>query len=340
MNSTRHAPRAWIPAAESFASQPQVLSGLPALIHEQLAQLPGRPSRVLAVGIGASHAAAAAGVRCMRGAGIDATRHLPGELPGADGPGLVLAISQSGRSAEVVDLARQFPAERVLALTNYDPSPLGDLAGQSLNLGNHADSSVSFLSFTGTLVALGMLTEHWSGVVDLDRWQGVVDSAILQVQAAAVHLDAAAEVLAAGEFIDVVAPAALRGVAEEAALMFREGPRVPATGMETRHYLHGPMDAAGAGAHLILGGEREALLARQLAEQTTRLVYLTTALTPLPQEAAVAFGLEQTEADPIGQALCTTILAQDLTLRVAALRGVDIDAPVFTRLDTKTTSVG
>lgn len=339
MSSARHAPREWIPAAASFVAQPQMLADLPAVLGEQLPLLPGRPDRVLVVGIGASYAAAAAGVRLMRSAGIDATRHLPGELPVADAPGLVLAISQSGRSAEVVDFARHLPAEGVLALTNYDPSPLGDLAGHSLNLGNHADSSVSFLSFTGTLLACGMLAEHWAGQVDLGRWQALVDSAIHGAQAAVPQLERAAEILADGQFIDIAAPAALLGVAEEAALMFREGPRVPATGMETRHYLHGPMDAAGRGAHLILGGDREALLAKQLAEQTGRLVYITTAQAELPPEAAVAFRAGPPHAGPIGEALCLTMIAQDLALRVAALRGVDIDAPVFARLDTKTTGV-
>lgn len=340
MSSTRHAPRTWIPAAASFAAQPDMLRALPAHLGDQLAQLPGRPDRVLAVGIGASYAAAAAAVRAMRSDGIDATRHLPGELPLADGPGLVLAISQSGRSSEVVEYARTVPPERLLALTNYQPSPLADLSGHCLNLGDHADSAVSFLSFTGTLLALGMLAEHWTSHVDFDRWQAVAESAIHCAQRAAPSLERSAEVLAAGQFIDFAAPAPLVGVAEEAALMFREGPRVPATGMDTRHYLHGPMDAAGDGAHVVLGGEREALLVKQLAERTDRLVYIATEPAALPSKAAVAFHVDPPHTDPIGVALCATMMAQYLALRVAVLRGVDIDEPAFARLDTKTSSAG
>src|SRR5690625_3335627 len=340
MSSPRHAPRPWIGAAASFAAQPDMLRALPAHLGDQLRHLPGRPDRVLVVGIGASYAAAAAAVRVMRSYRIDATRHLPGELPAADGGELVLAISQSGRSAEVVEYARTVAPQRLLAVTNYHPSPLGDLCGHCLNLGDHADSSVSFLSFTGTLVALGMLAEHWTGQVRLDRWQAVVDSAIRCAQSATPKLDQSAEVLATGQFIDIAAPAALVGAAEEAALMFREGPRVPATGMDTRHYLHGPMDAAGDGAHLILGGEREPVLAKQLAERTDRVVYIGTAPAELPPEAAVAFQADLPHTDPIGEALCATMMTQYLALRVADLRGVDIDEPAFTGLDTKPASAG
>lgn len=338
MTSTTHAPRRWISAADSFAVQPAALAGMPEHLAGQLAAAPARPGRATVVGIGASYAAAAAGVHRMRAHGVDATRHLPGELPRTEDLGLVIAASQSGRSAEVVELGRSVPAERLVAVTNYHPSPLGDLAGHVVNLGDHADSSVSFLSFNATQLAFGMLADHWAGQLDLARWLAVTEAAVAGALAATADLDRAAETLAGGRFIDVAAPVAMVGAAEEAALMFREGPRIAATGMETRHYLHGPMDVAGAGAHLVFGGEREALLVEQLAEQTDRLVYV--AISPDAPRAltapAVTLHLDIPGQDPVGQAVGATIMAQYLALKVSEIRDVDIDEPVFTRLDTKT----
>lgn len=336
-----YAHRPWIPAARSFADQPEVLTRLPEHLAGQLESLSTAARRVAVVGIGASHAAAAAGVHRMRRHGLDATRHLPVEMPDAGVPDLVVAASQSGRSAEVVDVASTLIPARLISLTNYRPSPLGDLAGFDLNLGDHDDSSVSFLSFTGTLLAFGMLADHWAGRLDVPRWQRLVASAIASAEAAQGALDAAAEVLGSAPAVDVVAPGSVIGAAEEAALMFREGPRVPATGMETRTYLHGPMDVAGSAAHVVIGGAREARLIEQLAERTDRLVFISVARDlPLPAEAAVGARVEVPDDDPLAQTIGVTIMMQYLAMRVATARGVLIDEPVFERLDTKTSSVG
>jgi glucosamine--fructose-6-phosphate aminotransferase (isomerizing) len=333
-----YAPRPWIRAAESFAAQPAALVALPAMLADQLSALPPRPSRVLFLGIGASHAAAASGTHSMRSHGIDASRHLPGELAGLDVADLVIATSQSGRSAEVVEAVTAMEPSRVLAVTNYRPSPLGDLAGHALNLGDHADSAVSFLSFTSTLVAFGMISDYWRGSFDLARWEGIVSSALESAQGAETSLRAAAGLIAEQPFVDFVAPAPLASAAEEAALMFREGPLIGATGMETRLYLHGPMDVAGSAAHVVIGAAREALLIEQLAERTRSLVFVRTDDKVAIPAAATSSATMDVGTDPIGQAVAATIMAQYLALRVAEQRGVDIDAPVFTRLDTKTSA--
>jgi glucosamine--fructose-6-phosphate aminotransferase (isomerizing) len=111
---TTYPTRPWIPAQDSFQDQPAVLRALPQQLSTQLSTVPDRPSRLLFVGIGASHAAAASGVHRMRSMGIDATRHLPGELAGVTDSDLVIATSQSGRSAEVVDLVKGIDSENVL----------------------------------------------------------------------------------------------------------------------------------------------------------------------------------------------------------------------------------
>ncbi len=341
MSAQTYPPRPWIAAADSYAAQGQILRDLPDSLASQLRDIPRHSDRIAILGIGASLAAAASGVHRMHGHGIDATRHNPIELAQGAGPlagALVIAASQSGASAEVVSGAKQFPSDRLLSITNYAPSPLADYAGMRLNLGDHPDSSVSMPTFTATILAFGMLADHLAGTLDTVYWHDVVNGSVAAAQAAIAEIPNAPDALSRVPYVDVVAPAPLLGAAEEAALMLREGPRVAATAMETRQYLHGPMDVAGRGAHVVIGGARESLLVEQLSAKTEALVFIATdADVPAPRaEIAARTHLDVPYGDAVGIAIAASIVCQHLTLGVASLRGVDVDEPAFERLDTKT----
>lgn|GEM_PF-510708 len=344
MSGTIYPKRAWISAADSYAGQAEALVAMVPRLWEQIRALqPQKPADISVLGIGASHAAAAAPVYRLRQDGIRASRFLASEWPldGALSDGTVIFVSQSGRSAEVVDLAARAKGGHSLAVTNYHPSPLGEVCGQGLNLGNLSDSSVSFVSFTGTMLALGLLADYWAGRDNPARWQEWIGAGMDKVMAADDALRGLADELIACPSVDFVAPASSVSIAEEAALMFREGPRLMATGMETRQYLHGPMDAAGKAGHVVFGGAREALLVDQLAEQSDRLAYVTGLGGGAPRvPALLTLELPVPVSEGIGFAIVGSFLAQRLTLHAADLRGIDINEAVFVRLDTKTDRVG
>lgn len=332
--------REWIAAGASFDGQARALLAMVDRLQAQLAEIAlPRPARLSLVGIGASHAAAASAVYRFREDGVDAARFLPSELVMQTfGPEHLWGyISQSGRSAEIVGLAAGGQADASFAVTNYTPSPLGEACPRQLNLGDLPDSSVSFVSFTGTLLALGMLADYWAGREGAQGWKTLITEATDAVMAADADLKRVARMLAACPGVDFVAPAPSISVAEEAALMVREGPRLAATGMETRQYLHGPMDMAGPFAHVVFGGAREALLIDQLAERTQNLVFVTGSdgVTPT-QKTQLTLRLPVKLADGLGFALAATMVAQRLTLHAADLVGIDINAAAFRRLDTKT----
>ncbi|SCX29002.1 glutamine-fructose-6-phosphate transaminase (isomerizing) [Agrobacterium sp. DSM 25558] len=334
--------RDWIPAQASYATQAGNLFTMVDRLLDQLDRFPSnRPQRVAVVGIGASYAAAASAVYDMRNNGLDALRFLPSELPaGLSGfKGLTVLVSQSGRSVEIVDLARNADGADMIAITNYMPSPLGMLCEQELNLGNLSDSSVSFVSFTGTLLVLAMLNDHWNGYNRANHWKNLIAEAAEAPDRLDTDLREIAAILMGSASIDVVAPAAFMSVAEETALMFREGPRVFATALETRQYLHGSMDAAGSGAHLIFGGQREALLTDQLSQKTRRLVFVTGRDGPDGTGTAKHLVLPASLEDTMSFTIASTLVAQKLTLHMAAIGGVDINEAAFQRLDTKTDSL-
>lgn len=342
MNGTVFPRREWISAQASYATQAEELIATVDGLDDQLRQARlEKPSRVTLVGIGASHAAATTPVYEMRRHGLDAHRFLPSELPaGLSGHhGLTVLISQSGRSAEVVDLVRDGSGSAQVAITNYTPSPLGTLCGREINLGNLPDSSVSFVSFTGTMLALAVLLDHWTDRNRVDHWKQQIRLAADTADRLDGEIRDMAEMLLYSASIDIVAPAPLMSVAEEGVLMLREGPRLFATAMETRQYLHGPMDAAGPGAHLLFGGNREAHLIAQLSEKTKRLAFVTGSSTVALPNGSHRLVLPFEPSDPIPFAIASTFIAQKLTLRAADIRGFDINEAAFQRIDTKTDSL-
>ncbi|MEB2847233.1 hypothetical protein GAO09_23895 [Rhizobiales bacterium RZME27] len=339
MNTAVFPKREWISALASYATQADELIAMVDRLDDQFrrARLE-KPSRVTVVGIGASHAAAATAVYEMRRHGLDAHRFLPSELPaGLSGHhGLTVLISQSGRSAEVVDLVRHGAGADQVAITNYSPSPLGTLCGREINLGNLSDSSVSFVSFTGTMLALAMLLDQWTGRNRTEHWKQQIALAAETADRLDAEIRSMSEMLLYSASIDIVAPAPLMSVAEEGVLMLREGPRLFATAMETRQYLHGPMDAAGPGAHLLFGANREAQLISQLSERTQRLAFVTGKDTADCTGCSHGLVLPFAPADAIPFAIASTFIAQKLTLHAADIRGFDINEAAFQRIDTKT----
>lgn len=342
MNTAVFPRREWISAQASYATQADELIAMVDRLDDQFAQARlEKTSRVTVVGIGASHAAAATAVYEMRRHGLDALRFLPSELPaGLSGHhGLTVLISQSGRSAEVVALVRHGASADQVAVTNYSPSPLGTLCGTEINLGNLPDSSVSFVSFTGTMLALAILLDRWTDRNRTGHWKQQIALAAETADRLDAKIRSMAEMLLDAASIDLVAPAPLMSVAEEGALMLREGPRLFATAMETRQYLHGPMDAAGPGAHLLFGGNREAQLIAQLAERTKRLALVTGENTIADAGHGHQLVLPFDLSDPLPFAIASTFIAQKLTLHAADIRGFDINEPAFQRIDTKTDSL-
>ncbi|MEW2547034.1 SIS domain-containing protein [Streptomyces sp. NPDC047002] len=321
-------------AAEAAALRAAV-ADLPARLADGL----WRPGwrRVLFAGIGASCAALASPVYALRASGVDAARTDCSDYPAAAGrPDVVVALSQSGRSRETADLVTRFREAGVdtLAVTNAEESPLGEAADAALTLGGQPDSRVSTVGFTVTYAALGMLADVVAtGAVD-DRWRRLPD---LMEECAAGNAAAlagfAAGPLARGS-ADVVASAPQLTTAEAVALLLREGPLVPSAAYGTRGYLHGPMDCASEHtSHVVVGGEREIGLARQLTQKPTGVLAVTEGDAPVPPGVAavtVPSGLTSVQ-----RALVEVRVLQDLVAETAAVRGNPVDEVAFTREDTK-----
>lgn len=326
--------------AAGRAAQVDALRTVAAEVPAALAGVGGlsRSSRLLLTGIGASYAALASPLWQLRAAGVRAFRSDCSDLPGAlDGVAdLAIAVSQSGRSRETTDVVHRLHSAGVptLAITNSTDNPLQSVSAGGLRLGGFADSRVSTVGFVATYAALGMLVELVADGRVSEGWSRLADAVPDVVGAASPTLAAfAARHLATGA-VDVVSSAAQATTAEAVALLFREGPLVPASAYGTRAYLHGPMDCAGLGvAHILIGDRREAQLARQLGEKTDGVLLVG------PGELELGAGQSRVWVpaglSPVQRSLVEVCVLQELVAQAAEIRGNPIDDIAFTRQDTK-----
>ncbi len=214
-------------------------------------QLGGR-SRFAFTGLGSSRYAALIVASALRAGGTAAwAEYASTSTPTAPAEDLVLvAISASGRTPEVVAAAAAHRGTSlVVAVTNAPNSPLTDQADITIAL--EAGDEVSGLAcrtFRATLAALALLTD----LADVAGLRPAVDDLALRLGAASLWRARFVDALDGAPSIDVLADASMVGLAEQAALMLREAPRLPATAYDTSDWLH-------TGVYLALPGHRVVL---------------------------------------------------------------------------------
>lgn len=293
------------------------------------------------VGIGASLAAACAPVWVLRSRGIHSWRLGAGDyplpFPASSHP--VVAVSQSGRSAETLAVLESLDHRLRYAAVNQIPSPIAAAATTVLGLGNLPDSYASTVGYTATVAALGILADAWGGGAIDPGWPELPAAFAAAEQCLTEQIRELASAFDGARSADFIGAGPSVGSAEAAALLFREVARVPATGMGTRQYLHGSMESAGDTVHVLFGGSREAEVAATLAAAGHRAVLITAdgpVDVPGPALASGELTTVRLPRRPAAQqAILEVLVAQILVAAVAERRALDIEEFVFHNSDTK-----
>ncbi|WAA65909.1 SIS domain-containing protein [Microbacterium oxydans] len=328
----------YISYAEATAAQADGLATAIPHIERQVVELAARGALgevgPLFLGIGASLAAAAPAVWHLRERGITAWRLDAGDtpLPLATGEHPVIAVSQSGRSSETIAALNTIPEALRYGVVNTVPSPLSDLATRLVGLGSIPDSYASTIGYTATVVALSMLAEAWAGGEVDPAWHDFAALFRETETMLAPQIDRAADLITSVPSLDFVGGGSSTGSAEAGALLFREVARIPASAMGTRQYLHGSMESAGEGAHVLFGSEREHEVARMLSAAGHRVVLVT---TDDVESAELLEVVRLPQSSPNARAVLEALFLQGLVARVAQARGVEIEEFVFHNDDTK-----
>ncbi len=210
---------------------------------------PGR--RFAFAGMGSSRYAAMLVASELRAGGTSAwVEYASTGVPSAPGADLVfVAISASGRTAEVVAAARRHRNHSlVVAVTNDPSSALASEADHVLPLYAGAEGSgIATRTFRATVAVLAMLGGRSPGSLS----STAADLAVA-IESAEPWVTETADAIDGAAGIDVLADASFLGLAEQAALMLREAPRLPATAYDTGDWLH-------TGVYLAFPGHRAVL---------------------------------------------------------------------------------
>jgi fructoselysine-6-P-deglycase FrlB-like protein len=281
--------------ASDIAAGPEALARL--VDAWQTPGLGGR-TRIAFTGLGSSRYAALIVASSLRAAGVSAwVEYASSSAPTAPAEDLVLvAVSASGRTPEVVDAAeRHRDRSLVVGITNDPDAPLAGAADLLVPLlAGEETSGLACRTFRGTVAALAMLT----GAARRDDLRPTVDALAARLAARGTWLPPLADALDSAPSIDVLADASLVGLAEQAALMLREAPRLPAHANDTGDWLH-------TGVYLALPGHRALLFPGSAADAEV----IDTVRRRGGETAVVA---PQRGGDPIRRALVESVVAESL----------------------------
>jgi len=192
---------------------------------------------------------------------------------------MVLAISQSGRSPDLVDSATRAKETGALlvAMVNDENSPLAATADVLIPLRAGPELSVAATkSFIATLAAIVDLLAAWTA----DETIHSALSALPDGLAGAWELDwtPALPVLTKATAIYVVARGHALGAAQEAALKLKETCGIHAEAFSAAELRHGPMAVVQEGFPVLLLGQADesldgvTALAEELAKEGVRLI--------------------------------------------------------------------
>lgn len=197
---------------------------------------------VVFLGMGSSRFAALTAAAHLRAAGIAAVvEYASSDVATRPAPDvLAIGISATGNSTETVAaLQRHHGTSATIAITNApEGGQLGAVADRTVAL--HAGTEaggVACKTFQATLATL-LLT--CGGDITPDALRPAVDAQQALIDTRADWLDELLERLgaAAAGTVYTIAPAARISSALQSALMFREGPRIPADATETGDWSH------------------------------------------------------------------------------------------------------
>jgi len=259
--------------------------------------------------------------------------HAPLRLEGA----LCLTVSQSGKSPDIVEMARAAGRDGALtvAITNDPASPLALASRHALDIHAGPETSVAATkTFVASAVAGMMLLAHWKADADLLKALRALPEAL--DRATAIDWPEMRGALKGRSSLYTLGRGPTWAISNEAALKFKETCRIHAESYSSAEVLHGPVSIVADGFPVVAFAAADAA-EDALAQTADRLaaagarVFATTdrvrAATPLPHVRA---------GHPLLDPLCLIASFYANVERLALESGIDPDAPRHLRKVTET----
>jgi glucosamine--fructose-6-phosphate aminotransferase (isomerizing) len=281
------------PFVADILSQPRVLRaalaelGPPRL--QACAQLIRAYDRVVLTGMGGSYAALIPTWRSLLGSCkavwlIDTAELLSLAEVMLTDKTLVIAVSQSGRSAELVSLAERFRSSaRFLAVTNDPASALARASHAILEIHAGEEHAVSTRTYLNTLAVLHLLVQASHGEYNITHWQKTADAIEAYLQDWRDRVEVFKRKLGMPERLMLLARGDSMASAVYAALVVKEAAKCPVEAMGAAQFRHGPLELADSRfAAIVLAGanrferERNLALAQDIERYGGRAFWLDT----------------------------------------------------------------
>jgi fructoselysine-6-P-deglycase FrlB-like protein len=262
---------------EEISSQPQMWREVADLLPQVAGRLPVPGERIAIVGCGTSYfiAQAVAAAREAAGHG-ESDAFVASEMPAERLYDLVLAISRSGTTTEVVRCLQALPSGvRSLAISAVPGTPVVEAANDAILLAFVDETSIVQTRFATT--ALALLRAHFGHDLSpaIADAQSLLDAPLPAEPAEFEHF----VFLGHGWTV---------GLASEAALKFREAGQAWAEAYPAMEYRHGPISVAGPGTLVWFVGEADPDLVRDV--RATGATVVTRTLDPMAELVALQRG--------------------------------------------------
>ncbi len=323
-----------------IAGQPDAIRRAAEGLEEQLPTLErlnegGSAYRLVFTGMGSSYDACYPAINHLASIGIAAIHidssellHFRGNLVG---PGtLLVAVSQSGESAEVVrSVERVAAGASVLAVTNGIDNTLSRLSGSVLDTRVGDETGPSTMTFGAALVVLAAIGRVLAGdaadvvVHQLIDGAEVAATAVERLLARPTFPDEIGQWFDGRERSVILGRGPARAAAEMGALTLKEAVGLPIESLQTAQFRHGPLELAGPElAAIIIATEPETRdldvgLAAELVD-VGAAVFVIVGSGDAPPGAT---GVELGDLDRLLSSAVSVVPAQLLAWKLAILRG-------------------
>ena len=253
---------------------------------------------------------------------------------------LVIALSQSGRSPDLITFASAAKEGKALliTMTNNSDSPLANVGDIHIDLSAGLEVAVAATkSYSAELLASLLLVDSWIGNMSAGR-SHLVDSSKECISNLG-EVDSFAKSLDANREIVVIGRGYAYANAKELALKIQETSYIPVQGMSSADYQHGPIATLNSDSQVIVlspsGMPKKALEDSmvRIRQSEPEIIWLGSNELALTKERVIKGSNQAKEEE---STIIDAALIQYLTLGFAVKNGFNPDSPAGLSKVTKT----
>jgi glucosamine--fructose-6-phosphate aminotransferase (isomerizing) len=169
---------------------------------------------------------------------------------------LLVLVSQSGESAEIVHLIAELPpACQVVAITNDPQSTLGRRGNYTFVLNVAPEESISTRTYGATLILLNLIAKRIAGTLDESALKQIGDSLASMGRVVADHQilqKRLADFLGMPPYLALLGRGFSYSTIFAGGLFIKEVAKFPSLSLDSAEFRHGPLEMADSDCHAII----------------------------------------------------------------------------------------